>query len=336
VEIHLRNLAQELVRQGDHVHVLAPAGSVVEGVQCTTVSGQPPQFAQTLDRQRPIEIPIPSVLATLWETAFAMQAQFDLIINWAYDWLPFYLTRFFTTPVAHFVSMGSLTDAMDATIQQTLADYPGRVALYTRTQAATFKFAQGQDPFFHMVCGLDLSHYTFVPHRDGPLCWIGRISPEKGLEDCAAVAQACQIPVIVLGRMQDLDYWQQVKRQYPDAPLEYRGFFPTQAMQQIVGQCRALLMTPKWIEAFGIVVVEALACGVPVISYRRGGPAEIVQEGKTGWLVPADNVSQMIAAIAKIPLIDRHTCRQEVEAHYSLQVMTEQFHTWANAILGSA
>jgi UDP-glucose:tetrahydrobiopterin glucosyltransferase len=328
-----------MIRQGDAVQVLAPAGSVIEGVPCITAPGLAPQYAQTLPRDLPVEIPIPSVLANLWEIAFTNQSQFDIVINWAYDWLPFYLTRFFRTPVAHIVSMGSLTNALDLTVKETLKAFPGSVAVHSMAQAATFKFAQasleaGENPFFILPCGIDLNHYTYVPEvREAPICWIGRISPEKGLEDCAAIAQRCGIPVLVLGRMQDVDYWSQIQLKYPDAPLYYRGFFPTHEMQAILGKSRALLMTPKWIEAFGVVVVEALACGVPVVTYRRGGPAEIVEQGKTGWIVDPDNIDQAVDALNKVSDIKRQACRQRAESHYSLPVMAQVFKRWTDQVM---
>ncbi len=335
VELNLTNLAQQLTRQGDQVHVLAPAGSMIEGISCTTAPGLAPSYPPV--QGRPVEMQLPSVLANLWELAYQMQEQFDLVVNWAYDWLPFYLTQFFRTPVVHIISLASSNHSLDLTLQQTLNRFPNTVAVHSRAQAQTFKFAQaqieaGHNPFMILPCGIDLSQYTFIPETDGPLCWIGRISPEKGLEDCAAIAQAKQIRVNILGRMQDVDYWHRVRTRYPDAPITYRGFFPTQKMQDILGQSRALLMTPKWIEAFGVVVVEALACGVPVITYQRGGPAEIVEDGKTGWVIDPDNVAQIAAAIDKVKHIDRHTCRQWAEAHYSLGVMAQTFKDWTDSV----
>jgi UDP-glucose:tetrahydrobiopterin glucosyltransferase len=92
-------------------------------------------------------------------------------------------------------------------------------------------------------------------------------------------------------------------------------------------------MTPKWIEAFGNVAIEALACGVPVIAYRRGGPAEIVMDGKTGWLVQPDSVERLVEAIARLDQIDRAACRQQVEADYSMAAMGERIERWLMDIL---
>lgn len=92
-------------------------------------------------------------------------------------------------------------------------------------------------------------------------------------------------------------------------------------------------MTPRWVEAFGNVAIEALACGVPVIAYRRGGPAEMIQHGKTGWLVEPDSIVALSEAIARIDQIDRHTCRQQADAEYSLAAMGDRLEQWFATML---
>jgi UDP-glucose:tetrahydrobiopterin glucosyltransferase len=135
-----------------------------------------------------------------------------------------------------------------------------------------------------------------------------------------------------MGKIQDLAYWQKIQADYPTADLEYLGFLDTAAMQAVVGTCQALIMTPRWIEAFGNVAIEALACGVPVISYARGGPTEIVRDGQTGFLVEPDSVSGLIAAIHKLSSLDRQACRQQAEQEYSLVAWGEQFEQWFLAL----
>jgi hypothetical protein len=87
-------------------------------------------------------------------------------------------------------------------------------------------------------------------------------------------------------------------------------------------------MTPRWVEAFGNVAIEALACGVPVIAYHRGGPAEIVEDGKSGFLVEPDSVEGLVDALGKLDTIDRHACRQRVEVEYSNQAMGDRMEQW--------
>jgi UDP-glucose:tetrahydrobiopterin glucosyltransferase len=332
VELNVANLARQSLLAGDEVCILAPAGSVVTGVPCIEVAGEPPDFAQASGRQSPIVIPLPSVLANLWTAAHQLAPQFDLVVNWAYDWLPFYLTPFFSKPVAHIVSMGSLNDGLDTAIAAVCHQFPGTVAVHSRSQAATFANISS-DAFAILPCGIDVDRYRFVPQASEPLCWIGRIAPEKGLEDCAALSERLGEPISVLGKLQDEDYWQRVQQQYPKAQLEYRGFLPTDGMQAVLGKARSLLMTPKWVEAFGMVAVEALACGVPAIAYDRGGPAEIVESGKTGWVVEPDSIDALAAAVAKLDAIDRFACRERAAKTYSLEAMRRSFENWTRSIL---
>ncbi len=330
VEQLVPNLARILQRWGHSVTIVAPQGSVVEGVTVVTAPGdlQPPAHHQ--ERQTAVLLPGRSVLAHMWGYAWQTRDQYDLIVNFTYDWLSFYLTPFFDRPVAHMVSMGSLTDAMDAAIGAVADRFPGTVAMHTQAQANTFTFAKGC-PI--LGCGLDLNRYSFC-RTPGPwLGWMGRISPEKGLEDAVAAAIQSRYPLRVLGKIEDPAYWEMIYTRYPDPPIEYLGFQPTDRLQALVGQCRALIMSHRWVEAFGIVAIEALACGVPVIAYRRGGPAEIVLDGKTGWLVEPDSVAGLVDAIDRISLLDRHACRRQAEDQYSLEAMGKRFEQWFLDIL---
>ena len=280
IEFRLLNLARVLKQRGHVLQIVAPAGSEVGGFPLIEITGQPQQMAQSQPRTDLITLPGDSVLANMWEYARQVQADFDLILNFAYDWLPLYLTPFFICPIAHFVSMGSLSDGMDRMVHQVAMHFPGTVGLSTAAQAKTFPHAQLYRP---LANGIDLSLYEFCDSPDRQLAWVGRIAPEKGLEDAVVAAQKTRIPLKVFGKMQEQCYWQDICQTYPEAPVEYRGFLPTVQLQQELRRCQALLMTPRWVEAFGNVAIEALACGVPVIAYRRGGPAEIVREGETGW-----------------------------------------------------
>jgi UDP-glucose:tetrahydrobiopterin glucosyltransferase len=288
--------------------------------------------AQTEGREAPVLMPANSVLANLWDYARQVQADYGILVNFAYDWLPFYLTPFFQTPIAHLVSMGSLSDAMDRAIAQVVERFPKTVAVHSRAQANTFVFG---DRLRCVGNGFDLSQYQFCAQPGEALGWVGRLAPEKGLEDAVQAALQTQVPLKIWGVVQDEAYWQAICDRYPTAPITYEGFLPTTALQQALGNCRALLMTPRWIEAFGNVAIEALACGVPVIAYRRGGPAEIVHQGKTGWLVEPDDVAGLVAAIAQLDQIDRQTCRQHAEDHYSLTAMGDRVEQWFADILAA-
>lgn len=330
VELTMLNIAQELHRRGHKIAVVAPVGSVLESIRVIEIMGDLQVTAQTQDYHASIVMPADAVLANMWEYARKVQDEWDVIVNFAYDWLPFYLTPFFRTPIAHFISMGSLSESIDRIAGQIAVQFPGTIGLYTVSQAETFAFARECQL---LGSGIDLSLYEFCSQPEPKLAWLGRIAPEKGLEDAVAAAKITGIPLKIMGKMQDENYWQKICADYPDAPIEYLGFLTTIQMQKQVRECRALLMTPRWVEAFGNVAIEALACGVPVIAYERGGPAEIVRDGLTGFLVEPDSVNSLVSAIERIDKIDRSACRSQAEVEYSLGALGDRFEHWFNSIL---
>ena len=108
-------------------------------------------------------------------------------------------------------------------------------------------------------------------------------------------------------------YASNIEKSFPQGAIDWMGFLSTDQLQKELGKCRGLLNTPKWNEAYGNVVVEALACGVPVIAYKRGGPSEIIQHGQTGYLADPDDKKNMLSYVEIIEKIKRKKCRECVE-----------------------
>jgi UDP-glucose:tetrahydrobiopterin glucosyltransferase len=330
VELTLRNLAIEMRRRGHQIQVVAPAGSELMDFLIAQIPGQLQVTAQTQEITDPISMPADPVLGGMWDYARRVQSDYDLIFNIAYDWLPFYLTPWFQTPIAHFISMGSLNQALDLEMGRVAANFPGSIGVCSKTQAATFDFAEKCQVLGG--AGLDLSIYQYQAQAENYLAFLGRISPEKGLEDAITAARASGLPLKIMGKVQDEAYWQDIQQNCPPEAIEYLGFMDTAAMQAEVGRCQALLMTPRWVEAFGNVAIEALACGVPVITYGRGGPTEIVREGQSGFIVEPDNVAALTAAIQRLPEIDRANCRRQAEEEYSLAAWGGSLEKWFQSL----
>ncbi len=323
-------MATEMMRRGHQVTVIAPLDSQLDSLEIIPVPGELQPLAQTQDFDTPIILPPCSVLANMWDAARQEQDQFDIILNFAYDWLPFYLTPFLNRPVAHLVSMASLNQAMQYMVFQTACDFQELLAFHSEAQAESFCLPR---PARILGNGLDISLYEFSPHPDKTLAWVGRIAPEKALEDGIQAAIKAGYPLRIFGQIGDGEYWQKLQNQYPPEAIDYRGFLPTQELQKELGKCSALLVTPRWLEAFGNVCLEALACGVPVIAYRRGGPAEIVEDGKTGFLVTPDSIDGLVTAINRIPAIDRSLCRASAQSRYSLSALGDRLEQWFQYIL---
>ncbi|MEO0869014.1 MAG: glycosyltransferase family 4 protein [Cyanobacteria bacterium J06642_11] len=332
VELTIVNLVTALNQRGHRVEIVTPENSQLERTPLIQIPGLLQPTAHTQGRDTPATMIENAVLANQWQYARSVEQDYDLIVNFAYDWLPLYLTPFFKTPIAHFISMGSLSRVMDHAIQQIHNTYPGTLGAYTRSQIDTFPPGISWEL---LSSAIDLDQYDYCASPGNDLVWLGRISPEKGLEDAVAAAEQTGIQLKILGKLEDSDYWATIQSTYPKAPINYLGFVNTQQLQTIVRSCRGLLMTPRWVEAFGNVAIEALACGVPVIAYRRGGPAEIIDHGKTGWLVEPDSVDGLVNGIQQLGRINRHDCRQQVEAQYSLSALGERFEQWFTKILAS-
>ena len=208
--------------------------------------------------------------------------------------------------MAHLVSMASINDVVDAALVDALAARPGCVAMHSHAQAATFPAIAERVRV--VGNGIAVERYDVrasPPTSPRTLGYVGRIAPEKGIDDVFAVAAATGLPVRAWGLMQDRSCWDAAVAAHPSADVRHEGFLPTDDLQAAIGGCAAVLMTPRWVEAFGNVAVEAMACGVPVIAYRRGGPAEIVVDGVTGFLVEPDDVAGLVTAVARLGEIDR-------------------------------
>jgi UDP-glucose:tetrahydrobiopterin glucosyltransferase len=343
VELTLHSLVYGLGGLGHSVEVVAPAGSLHVGARVHQIDGVLQPSSQLADRAAPVELPTGSVLAAMWQRVADLQDDIDVVVNLGYDWLPLYLTSFLAVPVVHFISMGSLNDAMDAAIRDLARRHPDRLGAHSRAQAVTFdRVVDGAIetvPLRILGSGVIADRYDVCLTPDADPAYlgaVGRISREKGLEDVAELSARSRWPVKVWGIMQDPEYWQQVCDDHPDARLEYCGFLATDDLQAAVGRCTAVVMTPKWVEAFGNVAIEAMATGVPVITYDRGGPAEIVVDGETGFVVPADDVDALVAAVERVGTIDRILCRQRVEEEFSTDALARRVDEWLHEVVAAS
>ena len=331
VELTLAGLVAGLLQRGHRLTVLAAEGSELpaacQASELWTCSGRPQPSVQHQGRDALITLQADGLLPRFWQRvlAEAPAAGFDAVLNLGYDWLPFWLTPTAPLPLFHLVSMGSVTAAMDAVIAEVAAWDQRRLAFHTASQAADFALPQ---PPVLVGNGFDLEAYQFCAHPEPLLGWVGRVAPEKGLEDAAAAAAHCGMPLAVWGLVEDPAYAAAVEASVPAGTLQWKGFLPTHRLQAELGHCRALLNTPKWNEAYGNVVVEAMACGVPVLAYRRGGPGELVQPGLNGLLVQPDDVDDLAAAVARVGTIRREDCRRWVEVHASRAVLAERIEAW--------
>ena len=138
VELTVANLATVLTQRGHRIAIAAPENSHMPGIQLFQIPGSLQPTAHTQGRDTPATTVGDAALSNQWTYARRVQHSYDLIVNFAYDWLPFYLTPFFDIPIAHFVSMGSLSEVIDDAVIQVGEKFPGTLGAYTQTQVDTF------------------------------------------------------------------------------------------------------------------------------------------------------------------------------------------------------
>ena len=332
VETHLLNLAPILVERRYTVGIVAPAGSIVPRAMVYQVTGEMSPSATRAERAAITAARTGGVLENMWDHALRVQRQYDAVIGVSYDWLPFYLTPFFSTPIRHWITICSAMDEVDSIVEKRWREGGLKLAMYTAAQARTYPFLAGGR--VHLLYGaVDTAVFQYNSQPQDRLCWAGRISPEKGLEDAIAVAGALDMPLDVCGKIQDESYWQAAMRD-AGAQVVYHGFLGPVELQRRYANARATLVTPRWIEAFGNTVIESMACGTPVVTYDRGGPAEIVEHGRSGVLAPPKaGVAGLVDGVREAAGLDRRVVRARAE-EFSFVRMADRFEHWIESVAG--
>jgi glycosyltransferase involved in cell wall biosynthesis len=172
--------------------------------------------------------------------------------------------------------------------------------------------------------GIDLSLYPLQESSGDALVFLGRIHPDKGLHLAIEVARLSGLPLLIAGIIQDRNYFrEQVEPHLDGKQIRYVGPVDVQGKNELFSQARALLHLNTIPERFGLVLAEANAAGVPVIAMDLGSCREVIEDGKTGFLV--NNVHQAVSALDRILQIDREACRQRVHKYFSLETMVEAY-----------
>ena len=333
VELTIVSLVKGLILLGHKIILVAPKGSKVpfesENLEIKLIDGIDQPSWQHQKETDPVLIPSNSVLPRLWEVVIdlVISKESDAVINFAYDWLPLWLTKIQRIKIFHLISMGSESFVMKEIISEIGQLFPFQLAFHTKKQSEDY--CLNRDPII-VGNGFDMDNYLFNESQNGPLGWAGRIAPEKGLEDAVKVASNLDEKLLVWGLIEDKEYASEIENTVEKDIIEWKGFLPTNKFQEQLGECRAFINTPKWNEAYGNVIVEAMACGVPVIGYNLGGPGELIKDGLNGFLVQPNDIEAMTKAIKSVSRIKRRNCRNWVEKNASNKVFAQRVEHWIN------
>ncbi len=174
--------------------------------------------------------------------------------------------------------------------------------------------------------GLPENLYTFRENPGGYLAFIGRISPEKRVDRAIEIAKRAGIPLRIAAKVDPVDreYFHEKIESLLDHPLvEYIGEINEQEKDEFLGNALALLFPIDWPEPFGLVMIEAMACGTPVVAFRNGSVPEVVDNGASGFIV--DSVEGAVRAVARAADLSRRRCRQNFERRFSVKRMAEDY-----------
>lgn len=304
-------LTEELVRQGHEVTLYASGDSQTSARLEAACPHALRLSTGLVNRDAP--------LILMQEHAMGADAdQFD-IIHSHLDFLSFPMSRRCPTPVLTTLH-GRLDLPELGPIFREYADM--QLVSISDAQRLPLPHANWQATVYHGLPDL----YTFHPNTGSYLAYLGRICPEKRPDHAIEIAKRVGIPLRIAAKVDPVDREYFVTKIAPlmDHPLiEYLGEISDAEKGHFLGDAAAVLCTYDWPEPFGIVLIEALACGTPVFAYRRGSIPEIIEDGVTGFI--CDTLDEMVAKIDRLPLIKRQRCRESFQARFTAERMVKDY-----------
>ncbi|MEW6544552.1 MAG: glycosyltransferase family 4 protein [Nitrospirota bacterium] len=314
-------VTEELTRLGHEV-VLFASGDSVTDAELRAVCPQALRLNTGIfNRDAP--------LIMLLEQAFGSPGDFD-VIHSHLDFLGFPLARRCHVPVLTTLH-GRLDLPELQPVFREFAEMP--LVSISDAQRRPMPWANWQATVHH---GLPRNLYTF---RSGPgryLAFLGRISPEKRPDHAIEVAKRTGMPLRIAAKVDpaDREYFRAEIEPLMNHPLvEYVGEITDAEKNDFLGDAYALVCPYDWPEPFGIVFIEALACGTPVLAYRRGSIPEIIEDGCTGFV--CDHLGRMADAVQRVSQIDRSRCRRAFDERFTVERMAQDYLRVYEQLVGS-
>ena len=246
---------------------------------------------------------------------FERSAEFDLIHN-HFDFLPLTYSRLIDTPV-----LTTIHGFSSPSIIPVYKKYNTR-GHYVAISEADKSLELDYIATIHH--GIDIGQFPFSEAGGEYLLFFGRIHPEKGVWEAIRVAQRAGKKLLIAGIVQDQKYFETRIEPYLDGEeVEYLGAIGPAQRPDVLGGALALLHLISFDEPFGLSLVEAMACGTPVIAFGLGSIPEIIMDGETGYIV--EDIDQAVHAVAAVRSLDRTACREHVEQRFSHARMVNDY-----------
>lgn len=304
-------LTEELVGQGHEVTLFASGDSVTSA-----------RLAPCADCSLRLDTccidPVPHHLLML-ERLYAQVEEFD-IIHFHIDYLHYPLSRLHDA--VHVTTLHGRLDIQDLVpLYLEYRDVP--VVSISDAQRRPLSWINWKGTIYH---GLPADLLPFYPEGGSYLAFLGRISPEKGLEAAIAIARRSGLKLKVAAKVDKVDmvyYEEQIKPLMDPSFVEYIGEISEEEKGEFLGNACALLFPIDWEEPFGLVLIEAMACGTPVVAFARGSVPEVISDGVSGFMV--SEVDEAVRAVARVQELSRAKCRKDFEERFLVTRMAADY-----------
>jgi glycosyltransferase involved in cell wall biosynthesis len=303
-------LTEELVKQGHQVTLFASGDSVTQARLI-------PASDSALRLNEGVSDPLAHHFVLL-EEVFARASDFD-IIHFHIDYLHFPFSQRQNTP--HVTTLHGRLDLPDLIpLHKKFNEMP--VVSISDAQRLPLPWANWQGTVYH---GLPMDLYQPRSEPGDYLVFLGRISVEKRFDRAVKIAKGAGMRLKCAAKIDESDrqYFEETIKPLDDRVVESVGEVGDADKQELLANAYALLFPIDWPEPFGLVLIEAMACGTPVIAYRCGSVPEIVDDGVTGFIV--DDLDTAIEAVPKIRDLDRNLCRRRFEERFSAARMAQEY-----------
>ncbi len=299
-------LTEELVKSGLDVTLFATGNSITNAkLESLTALGYEENSASNAKVMECMHI----------SNCIEKADEFDIIHN-QFDFLPLTYSRLIKVPILTTIHGFSSPDIL-----------PVYKRYNSNTHYVSISYSNRHpslDYIANVYHGIDLKMYPYCldPSQDY-LLFMGRIHPDKGVHEAIEIAQNSGLPLLIAGIIQDKDYFERMVKPYLNSSIEFIGRVGGKEKIDLLQNAVAFLHPISFEEPFGLSVVEAMACGTPVIAYKKGSMNEVIEDGKTGFLV--EDVNSAVEAILNLPNIDRKYCSEFVEKNFSKERMATDY-----------
>ena len=315
-------MTEELVKKGHDVTLFASPGSITSA-KLVNVFHKP-----LIEAGIPWSSPVWNLRNLSMAFEMAHKGAFDIIHSHLDLWTLFF-QGLSEVPVLHTMHNPLYRTNADATKDDRLRlflEESSRTNIVFISEAAC-RLAMVQFPKNRIVYnGIDISHFQYNEKGGDHFVWIARVNKHKGIENAIEAAEKLGVKLILAGRIDPTQqgYFDTTIKPHLNDKIKFLGELTENELSDFYGSAKAFLYPIEWEEPFGLVVAEAMACGTPVIAYKRGSMSELIKDGETGFVTDS-NINNLVDAMKKVDKIDRAKVRKYAEENFSKERMAADY-----------